>query len=132
MINTKSAFWLLAKIYSSFTIYHLSFFIASKRHFLVCLKGLEPPTSGLGNRCSILLSYRHMLGFCYLFSSFSAHNITYLLLMAFLLLIIYYLLLLAYYLFRCCLLSHAGIWSTKTRYSFPNLIDGKSFRLTKS
>ena len=28
---------------------------------MVRLEGLEPPTRGLGNRCSILLSYRRMI-----------------------------------------------------------------------
>jgi hypothetical protein len=28
---------------------------------MVGLEGIEPPTNGLGNRCSILLSYRPMI-----------------------------------------------------------------------
>ena len=45
MINTKSAHWILAKAYSSFTIYHSSFFIASKRHFLVALSTVDSNNS---------------------------------------------------------------------------------------
>ena len=43
---------------SSFIIHHFSFFIASKRHFLVGLSGLEPPTSRLSGVCSNQLSYK--------------------------------------------------------------------------
>ena len=36
--------------------------LANPQKILVCLKGVEPLTPALEGRCSIQLSYRHMVG----------------------------------------------------------------------